>query len=544
MNQKLLTFLTMGAILAGAVGCSDDDWETVDGADPSCNLLQTTIRTEGGQTINISGTITDNDGIASILLWCPDLYLKKTIDIIEIYGEPLKSYDLDFDYQLQKYKTADKYDIEVTVTDVAGKTTTQTVTVTLDGDCTPPSFVVAPSAETTVLMGETSTSFPLEFTVSDNIGLDYLVVYINKYDLTSKEVGETINPAYPMTIQLYGKTKYTFSEEVEFDNEEGAYIVQVEVYDLPAQNDEVRSASASGTVTVLGGVDFAKMYLADVATAEELNSDIFGVPMRVDKVGECQYRARYYNQKANTEIFFIPQKGAFSPICYGVDPTDNTKLINSPGNVEPLVLPEANTYYEINFNTESGEYEMHTYTVEDYMDPVIWSYGSDNLNAWFSYKDTGTDDWVPADDAWLYEFYFGYCSGPTDVTRFVVDSNNPHLYYWENPMSFSAGDTLNFIIHNYHHDGWWNFVAWRVDDSTECDIFYYYGGVVKQAYLDWFWGDGVCDWTKWRDDESYRKQFIYDGGSDQWCKPTVGASGDYVLYFDTHLGRAKLVPAK
>lgn len=39
------------------------------------------------------------------------------------------------------------------------------------------------------------------------------------------------------------------------------------------------------------------MYLADVATAEELNSDIFGVPMVIEHTGEYQYKANYYCQK-------------------------------------------------------------------------------------------------------------------------------------------------------------------------------------------------------------------------------------------------------
>ena len=71
--------------------------------------------------------------------------------------------------------------------------------------------------------------------------------------------------------------------------------------------------------------DFPKMYLADVATVEELNSDIFGVPMVINHTGEYQYRARYYNKAAGTEIFFLPQKTDFTPICFGLDPEDNTK---------------------------------------------------------------------------------------------------------------------------------------------------------------------------------------------------------------------------
>jgi hypothetical protein len=77
-----------------------------------------------------------------------------------------------------------------------------------------------------------------------------------------------------------------------------------------------------------------------------------------------------------------------------------------------------------------------------------------------------------------------------------------------------------------------------VDDSAECDIFYYYGSVVKESYLKWAYGES-CDFSKWGD-EGYRKNFV----PDNWCKPTVTTAGKYRLYFDSHLGRAKMVPAK
>ena len=92
--------------------------------------------------------------------------------------------------------------------------------------------------------------------------------------------------------------------------------------------------------------DFPKMYLADVATVEELNSDIFGVPMVINHTGEYQYRARYYNKAAGTEIFFLPQKTDFTPICFGLDPEDNTKLTDDPETAKPIVLDEAGVYYE------------------------------------------------------------------------------------------------------------------------------------------------------------------------------------------------------
>ena len=64
----------------------------------------------------------------------------------------------------------------------------------------------------------------------------------------------------------------------------------------------------NSTISVSEMPDFPKMYLADVATVEELNSDIFGVPMVINHTGEYQYRARYYNKAAGTEIFLLTAK--------------------------------------------------------------------------------------------------------------------------------------------------------------------------------------------------------------------------------------------
>ena len=107
-----------------------------------------------------------------------------------------------------------------------------------------------------------------------------------------------------------------------------------------------------------------------------------------------------------------------------------------------------------------------------------------------------------------------------------------------------ATQKLNFILHNWHEAGWWNFVTWRVDDEQECDIFYYYGNIVKQSYLDYAWGAGTVKVDEFSDNDGKKKELIYGDSEagDCWCKPVVKTTGNYVLQFDSHLGRAKLVP--
>ena len=73
--------------LSTASGCSEDvGFPDVDGKEPTMTLVTDHIESGAGHRFTIEGTLTDADGIASVNLQCADLYLNKTIDLIEIYG--------------------------------------------------------------------------------------------------------------------------------------------------------------------------------------------------------------------------------------------------------------------------------------------------------------------------------------------------------------------------------------------------------------------------------------------------------------------------
>jgi hypothetical protein len=78
---------------------------------------------------------------------------------------------------------------------------------------------------------------------------------------------------------------------------------------------------------------------------------------------------------------------------------------------------------------------------------------------------------------------------------------------------------MNFLIHNWHSNGWWNYCTWRVDNAEEPEVFGYYGSFKNPA------------WT------------TPNTPLDNWTKPLVNVTGNYRLIFDAHLGRGKLVPA-
>lgn len=512
----------------GMTSCDDNDqWKDVDGSAPKLDLTAEHLRIEAGQTIHIAGQITDADGISSIKLVCHPLNLNKTIDIIDIYGEPLTTYDLDYKFLVQETETAESFEIEVTVTDIGGRQDTGTVLVTLDADYTPPIFTASPDKDITVLIKE-QTLFNLKFTIEDNRGVDYVTV-----DLPGVE-------GFPMRIEAGGEKKFEFAQKLPLPSKTAVLQCTLTAYDKPAQNDEVRSASISSRVTVSQLPDFEKVYLADVENAEDLNSDIFGVPILVDHIASYTYRARYYNEKAGTKICFIPQKTDFSPICFGPDPENTSVLGDDPETVGRITLNEAGVYYLIDFNTKTGEYSTSTYSIDEAIDPVMHlHYGSDDLNTWW---ETNPDN---MDGIWWQEFYFGPASDPKNVIKMTQDSQNPHIYILED-WRLTAGQELEFMIHNWHHDGWWNFASWRCNQSSEPEKWEFYGNYHPDTphyqnnkdYFDWKYGDVPdFDLESWGS-EDYRKQFV----PDIKCSMTVAKGGSYKLIFDAHTERAKLVP--
>ena len=117
-------------------GCKDDseEWPVTNGNPPVLTMESKHLVGSPGSSIYLKGHIEDADGIRMIKIECPSLYLDKTIDIIKIYGKALNSYDLDYRIDLSPKETGDLFRINVGVTDVAGKTVTQEVTVDLTGD--------------------------------------------------------------------------------------------------------------------------------------------------------------------------------------------------------------------------------------------------------------------------------------------------------------------------------------------------------------------------------------------------------------------------
>lgn len=417
---------------------SDDDYPTVDGQNPTISLTSDLIHAEPGRSFNITGKISDADGIKSIRLKNEGMLLDKTINLLDIYKDSLlHEYNLDYAYTPASDWTDDSsFPLEITVEDVVGHSSTATLTVKGDGDFSFPVFTTAPSSELTVLLQ--NPKLTVNAAVNDNKNLQSIVVDIPGLNIKD-------------SVLLNGVTNYNFSKQYDVPAQEASYMMTMRVYD--GMNN---MTSTTSTINVSELPDFEKMYLADVSTAAELTSDLYGVPMLIEHTGKYQYTAHYYNEKAGTGIRFIPQMTDFNPICFGVD--ESTGLLTSnPSEAKEITLDEVG-YYEITFNTVSGEYEVNKYTPTT---AKMTLDGSTTVN----FNDGSGDQ--PAQICLAGEGLPGAGNWTTNQNdgAFILkqDTKNPYRLYRE--MDLTAGTEISFTISQTHWWGWWPEPYWRFDGS-------------------------------------------------------------------------------
>lgn len=498
--KKHLLNATLGALVLltlWTTGCSKDkDYPDVNGDTPSVTLKTEHAQTAAGRTFKIEGTVSDSDGISMIKLECSDLNLNKTINLIDIYQKPLETYELSYQFEMDKNEIGERFTIQVTIIDVGGRSFTKELLVTMDGDFENPTFTLKPEEVITVL-AKAETKFNFRFTVEDDREMSHVVMEIPGLEGFSAR-----------RIEANGQKGITFSEKITLPNAVQNYPVTLTAVDKKENETVVRFI-----ISVSEMPDFEKMYLSDVATADELTSDIFGVPMRIDRIAAFQYRARYYCRAANTEIFFLPQKSDFAPISFGLDPDNSQKLTDDPETAKPIVLTEANVYYEITFDIKQSTFETRTYPVTEATNRLPQAIGSDYLLD-------------PAQPQHVVPFQIGIlgnlpgCNGsPSGVLLLTQDKTNPHLFYTDD-IELEAGKDdsgndkrLNFIIHNRHDWGWWDYCLWRLDNSDDPELFRYSGADINPK------------------------------PQDIWGKPIV-KTGTFRFWFDAHLERGKLVQVK
>ena len=463
-------------LLAAAFGftlqsCSDDDndFSAVDNQQPQITLTDH-LQVEIGSKFTIKGDIKDPDGIRSINLKCPDMYLDKTIDLLEIYGDSLiYDYALNYSYDAPADWTEDmQMNVDVTVEDVVGNVSSASVLITPDGDYTAPAFTASFPSEITVQL--TDPVLKLSYTATDNKGLKYVKVEIPEMSIED-------------SIPTGDVKEYALSREYQLPGEAHSYVMTVTL------GDQFDNTSVfNSTVTV--SADFPKMYLSDVTDESQLNTDLFGVPMLIDHPEEFVFVAHYYNYEPGREIWFIPQKTGFDPVRFGLDPSTG-KITNDPDKAQAIVLDEV-AYYEINFNTQTGEYSCATYEPEDDYFPQGQIFNENGIDQPYELSLAGAG--LPGVGNW----------STSDPYLLTLDANNPYHFYAE--MDLTAGMEVEFTITPKSASGWWPEPYWRFENGEK---------------------------------DSGENEYNTKNGGNNMTKVTVPTTGKYRFDFDTHLLRSK-----
>jgi hypothetical protein len=201
--------------------------------------------------------------------------------------------------------------------------------------------------------------------------------------------------------------------------------------------------------------DFPKMYLTETTDPLKLTSDLFGVPMLINKLGSYSYEATYYSSAANTRVWFIPSKTAIKPIMYGVDPANNTKLTGDFNTAQPIVLPGVG-YYRINVNTLNLTYTVTALAAPNPAGayPQVAIAGS----GFFDYPTMNFSNVLP------------------NLILMDKDPVNPYLFTKTVNLGLPPGanfTTCSFIFTT--NNGWTNF--WRFDNGAEPEFTVPNGGV-------------------------------------------------------------------
>ncbi|MFT3738102.1 MAG: hypothetical protein QM786_05050 [Breznakibacter sp.] len=443
MGRKLyLGFFTLLLMaLAITVACEDDGgkkWTVTSG--PGLTLTSDEIHSKQGRTFVIQGVVTDEVGVDKVNLNIDEWYLDRDIQVMK-KDSLVKSYNLYYSFAIPDDATDKEYIVTVTVTNVGGLTMTKQLTVSMNGDFDSPTLSVSEPASGLTVTPSTEVDLAIKCTLSDARQLGYFVVKESSLDLYDS-----------ISFMGTGAQTYTYSKTVTLPAVVADYTFNFTLADSAG-------LVVTNSRTVKASFVYEKMYLADVATDAELVSDLFGVPMLITTSGTNKFVAQYYSEKTNSEVRFLPQTTSFSPHCYGIDPDNNNKLVDSQDAL-PIVLPEIG-YYRITIDVDALTYSVEKYT------PTDTPYASN----------TSTTD----DNLYLGELgiigkgFPGYTDQNwSPKTAIIFDRDASNSYRFTKTLDME-GD-VEFIFGPQHQSGWWPEPFWRFDRKVDPEATILKGG--------------------------------------------------------------------
>jgi hypothetical protein len=252
------------------------------------------------------------------------------------------------------------------------------------------------------------------------------------------------------------KTISTFSNANSFEVAEPVLIpanAALKVHAVTIKATDKKGATNFTEVKVgLQDLNYDKLYMADVEDPAALTSDLFGVPMVMDKTGEHNYQLIYYARSSNVKVRFLPGKTSFIPVAIGLDPANKQKLVTDAVKSLPIVLPNKG-YYKITANT------------------LLLTYAVENVTI----TDTAVNQVAIAGRGFTDYPTMNYQNTLPNIILMDKDAANPFLFTKVVNMGIPAGQTYTtaaFIFTT--NNGWTNF--WKFDNSGSPEKAVFNGG--------------------------------------------------------------------
>ena len=333
-----LFFLAFFSILF--TGCQENEADFPSSENPTVVVSTNEIYGAPNRKFEIKATLADDLGLKSVRIQIPELSLDK---IITFGSDPLlKSYDLGYFFEIPSDRgTSEAFKIKLTLSDVSGNSVDQDINLRLDGEFNAPAITMITPKEGAVILLSSSKEMPINFTVNDDSGIDFIQVQCAALGIDEM-------------VQLQGAPQsYTFNKTYTLPVTAANYVLTITARDKFAIPN-----TGKLNINIVATNEYPAIYLCDQPKGTNLTTDAAGVPMYFHEKNGQDFEFKYYANQDNKEVYFLGQESDFAPHCFGLN--NSGKLTDDVASA-PIILPTKG-YYKIKVNPNSMAYTVTKYT--------------------------------------------------------------------------------------------------------------------------------------------------------------------------------------
>lgn len=414
-NYNYISKLMVLALAISFAACSNDEADTPPGVWTELE----SIETFSGDTVLVTGQVSNYVGMRSVTIECQAWNIKQ---VYELDGKHSKVFNYNYQMVVPTEATFDQ-ELEITVSDINGKTSRKTV---------PISFL--PDTQAPVSLTNIPSQISVDF---DNaMGYGLYNVDLNLRDDRDLAEAKLSIPAtnYSKTFQLSGR-HFLLREQIKIESI-GTFSFSLTLTDTSGNISVYKSELvAMITETENPYEDYRLMWV--ISADKNANDYLDGYYSPMSRVGEYQYEGKIYADKDNYRILFTTEKSMDGEILFGVSPYVSSKLMNNKGYVIPITVPQKG-YYGVDINLQAHSYNLKS------IDPSGAYTGPLTLSGcgFHDFGDWGTASSEMTRDTYRY----------TDVLNQNGSYSDTRQYY------AADTNTWQYSLHWWSDDngcGWW-----------------------------------------------------------------------------------------